>query len=193
MLNIYKKSLIAGLLAILICPHFSWAEARTVNLYPSYGVVTENTMVQILRDADSYKKATFFLPAEVDPKSIQIVLAVEKSLKIKNQHHKNINTVVDTPEADVLHKRMKKLRDERISVRASIEGHDAQIQFWQMQTKAKTKTVADASNLSAAIFKNTKKAWQDKLMLQLELERIDKSIKELQAEIDQTAGNTKLK
>jgi hypothetical protein len=193
MLNIYKKSFIAGLLAIIICPHFSWADVSQVNLDPSYDVVTRNTRVQVLRDSDSYRKATFYLPAEVDPKSVQIVLAVDKSLKRKNQNNKNINTVVDTPEADVLHKRMKKLRDERISVRASIEGHDAQIQFWQMQTKAKTKTVADASNLSAAIFKNMKKAWQDKLTLQLELERIDKSIKELQAEIEQTSGNTKLK
>ncbi len=186
--NIRQKTIVAMLLTLLISP-LAWAEVRKVTLYPSHAVVTENTKVKIMKDADSSKKVVFILPAEADPESLQTVLVAAKSLKIEQQKYKRID-ISANPEADALRRRMKKLRDERISVKAAIEGHDAQIQFWHAQTKAKTKTLTDAVNLSAAIYRNMKKAWQDKLSLQPELERIDKSIKDLQAEIDQTAVTT---
>lgn len=187
--NMMQKTIVTMLLTLLITP-LAWAEVSDVTPCPSHAVVAEKTKVKILRDADSSKKLVFILPAEADPASLQPVLVAAKSLKIEQQKYKRID-ISDNPEADALRRRMKKLREERISVKASIEGHDAQIQFWHAQTKAKTKTLADAVNLSAAIYRNMKKAWQDKLSLQPELERIDKSIKDIQAEIDQTADASK--
>lgn len=187
-----RKSVLIGILAILICHLYSPAEAGDVTLCPSYALGSENSRDKSVQDAGSHRKFAFALPAGADPDSLRTELAAGRPLKSEDRKYRQVN-VSDNPEADTLQRRMKKLKDERISLKAAIEGHDAQIQFWQAQTKAKTKTAADASNLAAAIFKNTKKAWQDKLTLQAELETVDRKIKELQKEIDQTAGSTKLK
>lgn len=187
-----RKSVSMGILVIMLCPLCSRAEVRNVTLQPSCAPVSEITRVKIVQDAGPCMKATFAIPAEADPDSFRTELAAGKQLNIEDRKYRRVS-VSDNPETDTFERRMKKLKDERISVRAAIEGHDAQIQFWQAQTKAKTKTAADASNLAAAIFKNTKKAWQDKLALQAELETIDRKIKELQREIDQTAGSAKTK
>jgi hypothetical protein len=83
---------------------------------------------------------------------------------------------------------LEQRKNERKKLRALIRSLDAQIQFWQLQTKAKVKTIADAHNMAAAIGKNIKKAYQDKLSQESELEMLDKQITNLQDDLDRAAG-----
>jgi hypothetical protein len=66
--------------------------------------------------------------------------------------------------------------------RAAILATEAQIQFWQLQTKAKTKTLADARNMAAAIGQNIRKAGQEKIALDESLRRAEQRLRDMEAE-----------
>ena len=67
---------------------------------------------------------------------------------------------------------------------------DIQLQFWQAQTKAKTKTIAEADNLASAIGRNSRKIYSEKHTIEAELEKADKQIKEIQDNLNQAAGKS---
>jgi uncharacterized protein (TIGR02231 family) len=62
------------------------------------------------------------------------------------------------------------------------------MQFWQMQTKARTKSIAEADNLAAAIGRGVRKAGQEKFAAEAEIEKIDKRSKELQENLNSATG-----
>jgi len=49
---------------------------------------------------------------------------------------------------------------------AKLQALEVQLQFWQAQTKAKAKTLADVSKLADAIGKNVRRDHQEKLTIE---------------------------
>lgn len=84
---------------------------------------------------------------------------------------------------DADRKQLRRLEEERNQLQASIKGLEAQIAFWQSQTKAKAKKLNEANSLSAAIFRSTKKAWQEKSILEGQCEKLEQRIAALQSEL----------
>jgi uncharacterized protein (TIGR02231 family) len=87
-----------------------------------------------------------------------------------------------------LRKQIAGREEERKEMLAKLQALEVQLQFWQAQTKAKTKTLADTSKLADAIGKNVRRDHQEKLIIETQLEKIDKNIKKLKEELNQAAG-----
>ena len=127
------------------------------------------------------------LPGQADPDSLVVRIANDSTAKIDDINWRQVSRQNDEKIA-ILMRQLEKLKETRKNLQATVRGLDTQIQFWQLQTKAKLKTMADVYNMSAAIGKNIQKAYQDKLSREAELEKLDKEIKKAQDELDRAAG-----
>ncbi len=127
------------------------------------------------------------LPGQADPDSLVVRIANDSKAKIDDINWRQVSRQNDEKIA-ILMRQLEKLKETRKNLQATVRGLDTQIQFWQLQTKAKLKTMADVYNMSAAIGKNIQKAYQDKLSREAELEKLDKEIKKAQDELDRAAG-----
>lgn len=127
------------------------------------------------------------LPGQADPESLAVRIANDPKTKIDDINWRQVSRQNDEKIASLM-KQLEKLKDARKNLQATIRSLDTQIQFWQLQTKAKLKTMADVYNMSVAIGKNIQKAYQDKLSREVELEKLDKEIKEAQDGLDRAAG-----
>ena len=172
---------------ITFIPVNSWSLPREVTLFPDSAQIVEITKVKLQPEGKDLRKAVFFLPAQADPDTLVARLQNTSKMKIEDQSWRQIVRQDDVKISE-LKKQVEKIKNDKRSLQASIHALNIQMQFWQLQTKAKTKTLSDAHNLSAAIGKNTKKSYQDKMNHELELEKLDKQIKELQDELDRMAG-----
>lgn len=162
------------------------AAPQEVTLFPASAQVVETLRMKIVPEG-ALKKAVFTLPAQADPESLVTRLNQGGKIRIIDQTWRQIVRIDDDRIRD-LRKQIETLKGERNNAQAAIRALEAQIQFWQMQTKAKVKSIVDAGNFSTAIGKNVKKAHQDKLAQEPELEKLNKRIKELEDELTQTAG-----
>lgn len=163
------------------------ATPREITLYPDSARIVEVTKVKLQAEAKNLGKGVFFLPAQADPETLTTRLADGSKIKIEDQSWRQVVRHDDVKISE--HKKqMDKFKNERRSLQASIYALNTQLQFWQLQTKAKTKTLTDAFNMSSAIGKSIKKAYHDKLNQELELEILDRQIKNLQDEGDKIAG-----
>lgn len=115
-------------------------------------------------------------------------VAGKSSATIEDISWRRISSPQDEELIKSLKKKIDTLKEERIRTQSSIKSLETQIQFWQMQTKAKFKTLSDAANMSAALGKNIKKAMIDKLSLEPELEKTDKRIAQLQEGLQAAGG-----
>jgi uncharacterized protein (TIGR02231 family) len=165
----------------------AWAAPKEVTLFPDSAQVVEVMKVKLQAETKDLRKAVFVLPAQADPDTLVTRLSDGSKMKIEDQTWRQIVRQDDVriPE---LRKQIEKVKHDRRSLQATIQSFNTQIQFWQLQTKAKMKTLSDVHNMSAAIGKNIKKTYLDKLNQELELEKLDKQIKELQDELDRMAG-----
>ncbi|MCX6558724.1 MAG: DUF4140 domain-containing protein, partial [Candidatus Aminicenantes bacterium] len=127
------------------------------------------------------------LPGQADPDSLVVRIANDSKMKIDDINWRQVSRQNDEKIANLM-KQLEKLKEARKNLQATIRGLDTQIQFWQLQTKAKLKTMADVHNMSAAIGKSIQKAYQDKLSKESELEKIERQIKEAQDDLDRAAG-----
>jgi uncharacterized protein (TIGR02231 family) len=180
------RSLLLSALIILI-PLNSWSAPREITLFPDSAQIIETTKVKVQTEGKNLQKAMFLLPPQADPDSLVTQLSSRAKMKIEDQSLRQIIRQDDVKISE-LKKQIEKIKNDKRSLQASIHALNIQMQFWQLQTKAKMKTLSDAHNMSTAIGKNTKKAYQDKTYHELELEKLDKQIKELQEELDQMAG-----
>jgi uncharacterized protein (TIGR02231 family) len=171
----------------LISPLSAWSAPREITFFPDSSQVVEVTKVKLQAEGKDIQKAIFVLPAQADPDSLVTRLPDSSKIKIEDQTWQQIYRQDDSKISD-LRKQIDKLKMEKKSLQSAINALDVQIQFWQLQTKAKMKTVADANNMSSAIGKNIRKAYQDKYGQEPELEKLDKKIKELQDELERTVG-----
>jgi uncharacterized protein (TIGR02231 family) len=167
-------------------PCQSAAMPREVTLFPASAQVVEIANLKVVPEAN-LKKAVFTLPAQADPESLVTRVTPGGKLRIMDQTWRQIVRLDDDKIKD-LRKKIDAMKRERNNLQATIRALETQIQFWQQQTKAKLKTPADAGNFSAAIGRNVKKAFQDKLAQEPVLEKLDKRIKELEEELNLTVG-----
>jgi len=108
--------------------------------------------------------------------------------KVLDQSWRQVSRQDDARLAE-LRRQLLQTKTDRISVISGIQALDSQILFWQAQAKARAKTTEETVNLSLLIGKNVKKAFQDKLTLEPELEKYDRKIKEIQEEINRITGH----
>jgi uncharacterized protein (TIGR02231 family) len=178
-------SLMVGLLALL--PSAAGAEPVEVTLFPTTARVVEITRVNLQAVGRDVYRAVVHLPAQTLPESLTASLETESPLKITDQSWRQVSRQDDARLAE-LRRQLLQARTERIGVVSGIHSLDAQIQFWQAQAKARVKTTEETVSLSALIGKSVKKAYQDKLSLEPDLEKLDKKIKELQEEFNRITG-----
>jgi len=188
--NISAKKWISAIVIVIfifLCPACLWSAPREVTFFPDSAQVLEVTKVKVQTESKDSWKAVLILPGQADPDSLVIRLSKDTKTKIEDIAWRQIVRQDDEKITDI-RKQLDRLKDERKRLQSTIRALDIQIQFWQLQTKAKVKTIADAHNMSAAIGKNIQKFYQDKLSKESELEKLDKLIKEKQEALDSAAG-----
>lgn len=174
------------LIAILLLPVVSLATIREVTLYPDSAKITE--IVKINPSCDKAKCAAILnLPPQSDPESLAFLTEAGSPAKINDIQIKSI-PVQHTARIAELQKKLTAAEGEKKETKAKLQALDAQIQFWQSQTKTKTKTIADSYKLADAIGRNIQKANQDKFAAEAQLEKIEKNIKKIQEELVQASG-----
>ncbi len=161
----------------------SWAAPREVVVFPKFARVTETTKFRLLADGKEFRKAAIILPGQAEPSSLIIHPPQDTKLKIEDLSWRNVKRDGDA-KTKAIRSRLKQMKEERNSLAGLIHALDAQIQFWQQQTKAKAKTPAEAGVISATMGKNIRKAFQEKLDRQPDIAALDKRIKELQEELN---------
>jgi uncharacterized protein (TIGR02231 family) len=175
------------IILILLFPAVSMATVKEVTLFPNSAKISETTKI----DPQCNKgkcSAVITLPPQSDPESLVITLVPQSRVNVEDMQAKPIKIQYGSKIAE-LRKQLALAEKERKETKAKLQALDAQIQFWQAQTKSKTKTVTDSYKLADAIGKNIQKANQEKFAAETHLEKIEKNIKTLQEELDQAAGN----
>lgn len=170
---------------LLHCP--AWAIPKEVTIFPQSARVTEVTKVHLNPAGKDLRKAVIIVPGMADPTSFAVDPPSEAKFRLEDHTWRKSPRDEDAAVKD-LRKQIKQLREERNGLQASLQSLDNQIQFWQQQTKARAKTTMEAGVIAAAIGKNIKKAFQDKLNLAPEIPRLDKKIKELEEELNVRHG-----
>ena len=133
------------------------------------------------------KRAVFQLPGQADPDTLTTRISGNGRTVIEDIAWRQTASQ-DEAAVKALRKKMDLLKEERIRMQSTLKSLDVQVQFWQMQTKAKFKTLADALNMAGALGRNMKKAMAEKLALEPELEKLEKRIRALQEELNAAAG-----
>jgi uncharacterized protein (TIGR02231 family) len=171
---------------VVLTPAWCAAAVTDVTLFPNSARVSET--VGALPACDGGRcQAVITLPPQSDPDSLVVAIPGAGGAKIDDVQIKPI-PYQDEARIAELRKQLTAAEDQKKDIRARLQAIDAQIQFWQAQTKAKTKTIADSYKTAEAIGKNILKANQEKFAAEAQLEKIEKNIKKLQDELNQAAG-----
>ena len=174
------------IILILLFPIVSMATVKEVTLFPNSAKILETAKIH--PQFDKVKcKAVINLPPQSDPESLVMTLAPQSSVKIEDVLVKSVQ-VQDEARITELRKQIASAEGERKAIKSKLQALDAQIQFWEAQTKAKTKTITDSYKLADAIGRNIQKSNMDKFAAETQLEKIEKNIKKLQDELNQAAG-----
>jgi len=186
-LQLILTSIFAMLLSFSLAPSHLFAAPVEVTFYPQSAQVKEVQKVRLKAIDNGLRQATITLPGQADPDTLATQLTSPSSLTIMDQTWRQV-TPQDDQSIVAMRKKLAELKVEQNSLQAGIRALDTQIQFWQLQTKARVKTIADAGNMSSAIGKNITKMVQDKLALEPLLEEITKKVKEKQENLNQKIG-----
>jgi uncharacterized protein (TIGR02231 family) len=170
---------------ILLAPVCSTAAVKEVTLFPNSAKISEITKIH--PQCSDKCRAVITLPPQADPESLVVSLPPLGHVKIEDLQAKPIR-VQDEARIAELRKQIAGAEGEKKETQAKLDALEAQLLFWQAQTKAKTKTVADSYKLADAIGRNVHKAHQEKFAAETQLEKIEKNLKKLQQELNQTAG-----
>lgn len=186
--KISAKKFMAAIVIFVFClPGTSWSLPREVTFFPGSAQVLEVAKVKLLPHGAERVKSLVMLPGQADPDSLVVRIADKAKIRIDDINWRQVSRQNDEKIANLV-KQLEKLKDARKNIQATIRSLDTQIQFWQLQTKSKLKTMADVYNMSAAIGKSVQKTYQDKLSKESELEKIDRLIKDAQDDLDRAAG-----
>ncbi len=179
---------LTALIIVVLCLHPGTARTapREATIFADSAQVLEVSKVPLLPEEGDLLKAFFLLPGKADPHSLVTRLPSESRLKIEDLRYRQTVRRDDLKIGD-LQRQTDNLREERNSLQATLHSLESQLQFWQLQTKAKVKTIQEAAAAAAVIGKNIKKVSQEKLSREAELGRLDKKIKEFQDEVKRTA------
>lgn len=186
-----RKIHLAGLfllplfIAFAMPPGPTEAAVKEVTFFPASAGIVETVKISAQGAGTGPYPVTLVLPPQADPESLTV--APPARVKIEDIQIKSV-TRTDEERIARLRAELKKSQSGRKDLQARLQALDVQLQFWQAQTKAKTKSVAEADQLAAAIGKNSRRILADKNALEADLEMIDKKIKELQDQIQQATG-----
>lgn len=191
MVNKRKCSLVLVLAVMLmdwsVMHGVSGAVVKEVTLFPNSASVEESAKINAPPAGAGKNQVVIALPAQTDPESLAVSVSGANRLRIEDIQIKQVLRV-DENRISQLRSQLKKARNEKKDLQARSQALDIQLQFWQAQTKAKTKTIAEADALASTIGRNSRKILAEKNSIEADLERIEKQIKELQDSITQTAG-----
>jgi len=169
-------------------PRVSLAMVKEVTLFPHSAQVEETLKVHAQSASANKKQVVFVLPPQSDAESLVVTPYPANRMKIEDIQIKPV-TRVDEKKVAQLRVQLQKALNEKREMQARSKALDDQLLFWQARIKAKTKTIADADLMASAIGRNNRKIYSEKNSIDLELEKIDKQIKELQDKLNQAAGN----
>jgi uncharacterized protein (TIGR02231 family) len=172
---------------LLLSPPLCGAIPREVTLFPSSASVTDIARLPLQSAGDGVRKAVFHLPGAADPDSLVTHLPPDSPLRIIDQRWQK-SALADDERAVVLRRQIQEAREARGSISAALQSIEVQIQFWQLQTKAKVKNAADAQNSASLIGKSIRRLAQEKIAQERELEKIDKRLADLKEELDRVSG-----
>lgn len=170
---------------ILLLPVCSLAAVKEVTLFPNSAKISEITKVH--PQCSGTCKAVITLPPQADPESLVVSPAPLSRVTIEDLQAKPVKAQDEARIAN-LRKQFAAAEGEKKETQARLKALETQLQFWQAQTKAKTKTVADSYKLADAIGKNVQKSSQEKFAAETRLEKIEKNIAKIQEELNQAAG-----
>ncbi|MGA2782387.1 MAG: mucoidy inhibitor MuiA family protein [Smithella sp.] len=171
---------------ILLLPVYSLATVKEVTIFPNSAKISETAKINPQCDKGKCI-SVITLPSQADPESLVVSLPAQSHVKIEDVQVKPIPVQDETKIAE-LRKQIAGLEASKKEMQAKLQALEVQLQFWQAQTKAKTKTLADTNKLADAIGKNVRRANQEKFAVETQLEKSDKNIKKLQDELNQIAG-----
>ena len=132
----------------LLAPVCSTAAVKEVTLFPDSAKISEITKVH--PQCSDKCRAIITLPPQADPESLVVSLPPQSRVKIEDLQAKPIQ-VQDEARIAELRKQIAGAEGEKKETQAKLDALEAQLQFWQAQTKAKTKTVADSYKLADAM------------------------------------------
>ena len=174
---------------LLFLPSVSPAAVREVTLFPDSARVEETVKID-LQSADANKNQVILvLPSQADPESLTVSPSSAGRIKIDDIRIKSIARIDENRIAQ-LRTQLKKTQNEKKELTARLKALDIQIQFWQAQTKAKTKTVTEADTLASAIGRSSRKIFSEKNAVEADMEKIDKQISEIQENLNRAAGKS---
>jgi len=182
-----SSAILSFLMLISLFSGTAGAAPREVTFYLQAARVTEQTKVRLLPEGKELRKAIVIVPQTTDISSFVVYSPTEIKLKLVDLTWRKLPRD-EEPGIKEARRQIKQLREERNGLQATLHGLDNQIQFWQQQTKSRAKTTAEAGVFAAAIGKNIKKAFQDKLNLAPEIPRLDNKIRYMEEELSQTRG-----
>jgi predicted RNase H-like nuclease (RuvC/YqgF family) len=162
------------------------ATVKEVTLFPNSAKISETAKINPQCDKGKCI-SVITLPSQADPESFVVSLPAQSHVKIEDVQIKPVPVQDETKIAE-LRKQIAGLEASKKEMQAKLQALEVQLQFWQAQTKAKTKTLADTNKLADAIGKNVRRANQEKFAVEIQLEKSDKNIKKLQDELNQIAG-----
>ena len=125
----------------LLLPSGSHAVVREVTFFPDSARVLETANIQLQCQNNEKCQAKIILLPLADPESLVVSLPAGSRIKTEDLEVKQIPRQDNVRIAEI-RKQIAKLRDERKELQARLQGLEMQIQFWQLQTKAKTKNIA---------------------------------------------------
>ena len=182
---------ITGLVMIwavnLLLTSYVMAAPVEVMLYPASAQITEIQKLPLKAVDGKTSEAIFFIPGQSDPETLTTKIVSPANLKVLDQRWRQVNRP-DEQTVTHLKKELADLKKEHRRLQSDNRSLETQIQFWQLQTKARMKTVAEAGNMSAAIGRNMKKTIQDKLSLEPIIDETAKKIKDIEEKLQQTTG-----
>ena len=179
-------TLMVFFISLWITPRPATAAVKEVTLFPDSAKIEET--LKIRPQAANKNQVMIVLPPQADPESLVVSPPSAGRLKIDDIQVKPV-TRLDEDRIAQLRAQLKKAQNERKEMQAKLKALDVQLLFWQAQTKAKTKTVADADNLAAAIGRNSRKIYSEKNAIETDLEKVEKQVKELQDGLTKAAGH----
>ena len=172
---------------VLVLADGAYAAPLEVTLFPNSATIMESAKIPVQGSAVDTFRAVFTLPAQADPETLVTRAVSASGWRIEDQSWRQI-TRQDEAGIKTLKIKLQGLKEERGRLQAAFQGIDTQLQFWQNQTKAKAKSLAETLNLAAAIGKNSRRVYQEKVQLAPQLEKIEKEIAQAQEELNLAAG-----
>lgn len=188
MKSIPARFLLALFLIILAAPSPISAAPQEVTLFPDSARVTELFSVTLRPAGGERFRGIVTIPGQAQPETLRASLPPELPQRIIDQTWRQVHRQDDARLGE-LRRQLQAVKTERISLLASMQALEAQILFWQAQAKGKTKTLQETDAFALLLSKNLRKAFQDKLSLEPQLQKVDERIKQVQEEINQIIGH----